>query len=233
MRYIEKNKPCADFLTFVKQHELDKYVEWYMKGNGQYHPWDRLGKAHHGSDIKRTLSQHLYEEQKGLCIYCEQTLNPRHELLSNFAHIEHLKPKDPHGGYPQHTFNYLNLTVSCNGFDTKKGHGGAKFCGHKKANLYDENLFLDPTRVHDIERYFEYTVSGKIQPARDLKHFERRKAEYMIWLLDLQNPELVDMRAESFSSFIQFSEEEQQLLLDEDNDLLPGFHSMLKQLTIV
>jgi len=66
MRYIDKSKnPCQEFMAFVKEHES------HLK------KWDDLTKncGQDGSKIKTKLHNHLVDEQKGLCIYCERRIH--------------------------------------------------------------------------------------------------------------------------------------------------------------
>lgn len=56
----------------------------------------------------------LLAEQNGLCVYCEQT------ITADQAHLDHIKPRS---AWPQLTWAYDNLAVSCNHAD---------HCGHAK-----------------------------------------------------------------------------------------------------
>jgi len=231
MRFIEKKEICKEFDDFIKSNKLDEYLEQYCnQKNLKTHPWKKFDENLNGTLIKKQLSNHLYKEQKGLCIYCQQQLNPNNKELSNFAHIEHLKPKDKNK-FPELTFEYNNLTVSCNGFDCTKFSLTKDFCGHKKSSKFKEDKFLNPIEIKDIEKYFEYTIEGKIRPSKSLTENEKSKAEYMIELLDLKNKELNKMRKESYLSLIEISEElDLKLFFDEKSDLFPAFYSMTKQL---
>ena len=134
MRHINKSEPCQDFDNYVKEMYLDISLDNYIKHTSvKKHPWKRLN-----NEIKEILAKHLYTEQKGLCIYCQQSLANAFPnlLLSKAAHIEHLKPKT-RDKYPQQTFNQKNLTLSCNGFDCKKEKGTSEFCGHNKLEEYN------------------------------------------------------------------------------------------------
>jgi uncharacterized protein (TIGR02646 family) len=130
MKYIDKSKnPCEEFIAFVNEHQSD-LEEWDDLTNN-------CGKE--GSDIKKTLHNHLVDEQKGLCIYCEQEIHKKEED-KNFCegeHIEHVKPKDKNS-FPHLTFAYENLAVSCAGYNKQKNDKQKKgqFCGHKKGNKY-------------------------------------------------------------------------------------------------
>lgn len=162
MRYVRKTKPPKFFKTDTR----------HLKSWGRY-------KSNKKRDLKRHI---LRNEQFFLCIYCEGKVD-----LKN-SHIEHLKPKDYHK-YPEKVFTYENLAVSCNGdcqdyCEDNQPHT----CGHIKANLYDENRFLDPTKLEDIEDYFVYDAEdGRMLPSEKAPD----KAMYMIFtILQLNAPQL-------------------------------------------
>jgi uncharacterized protein (TIGR02646 family) len=143
-------------------------------------PWKKFRNP-----CKRELKKFIIEEQKGLCIYCECYLSQEK------SHIEHLRPQSK---YKQFKFEYNNLSVSCNGeilcTNKKSKHG--KFCGHKKNNIYDEQLFLNPLEQVDIEKYFDYdSETGAIIAKKGDKNQE---SNYMINLLNLNTPYLKDSR---------------------------------------
>ncbi len=177
------------------------------------------------------MAKHFYFEQKGLCIYCQQNLKIAFDnnFETNISHIEHIKPK-ARNKYPEDTFNQKNLTLSCNGFDCRNEIDKSEFCGHNKQAKYNADLFVNPIELQDIEKYFEYTFTGDINPADNLNKQEREKAEEMIKILDLKNPRLVNMRLENFNNIINMELSNIELLLDENVDLLPSFFSMIKQL---
>ncbi len=233
MRHIKKNEPCQDFDNYIKQNNLNKYLDNYINNvSERKHTWDKLGEELKGREVKRELRNHLLKEQKGLCVYCQQSfvIAMQNNFLSGFSHIEHIKPKS-RKSYPQDTFNQRNLSLSCNGFDCSKEVEASEFCGHKKLNEYDSSKFLNPIEIENIEKYFEYTFNGEIRVSETLNRTEKEKAEYMIDILDLKNSILSDMRRDTFTDIItNYSDKEISFLLDENSEILPSFYSMLKQM---
>ncbi len=232
MRHIHKTERCQDFDNYVTENNLDEYLDNYINNSSiSPHPWMKLTNEFSGREAKRKLATHLYREQKGLCIYCQQNLSYAfdNQFKTNTSHIEHIKPKARHR-YPQDTFNQNNLTLSCNGFECILELGSYEFCGHNKQERYNHQTFLNPIELEDIERYFEYTFEGDINPSKVLDEIEKQKANEMINILDLKNSRLIDMRQRVFSEMINNTEEDINLLLDENADLLPSFYSMMKQL---
>jgi hypothetical protein len=82
---------------------------------------------------KANLAIQLYKEQKGVCCYCGQQLNPDKIV------IEHLNPKE---SFPAMVFDYQNLYASCEG-------------GHP----IEKTIYPDKTTVREIA--LEYQVDIK------------------------------------------------------------------------
>jgi len=138
-------------------------------------------------DKKQTKKYILENEQNWLCGYCEAKIN-----LDN-SHIEHIKPK--YLDIKNLTFNYNNLLVSCNGncFSEKDSKLS---CGHKKENEFNENKFLDPTRIKNIRDYFIYE-NYKIKES----NLNKIKSEYMIDILKLNDSRLSEARKKVLIEF--------------------------------
>lgn len=109
--------------------------------------------------VATRLRQHImrYEQtttKTALCTYCEQRVTVER------AHIDHIRPKDPGGGYAHLFADYNNLTVSCCSNES---------CGHKKGNEYQDDL-INPVEENPSD-YMTYEVStGKIIPVNDAVH---------------------------------------------------------------
>ncbi len=218
MRYINKNNRCIAFESYITRTPPSN--------------WKKVNV-----NIKLTLHQHLWAEQKGLCVYCQQSI--RKKLVKDAAsnplhpsHIEHIRPKDTTGTYAHLIFEHTNLGVSCNGSDVDDiSDILPKYCGHAKLNTHDDALFLHPYEVADIEDYFSYDLNGKITPSVK----DAQKAQYTIDLLKLDHLDLNDMRERQYQIILE--EVSNGLDIDEYLDIhqpeLPKFYSMLKQLFYV
>ncbi|OQW95036.1 MAG: TIGR02646 family protein [Beggiatoa sp. IS2] len=207
MRYIDKSDRCLDFDNYIRQESLTH--------------WDQCD-----TQLKLVLHQHLWREQQGLCIYCQQQIPPKKDKESSQAirsHIEHVRPRTT---YPELTFVYCNLSVSCEGFDCKTTDKKPKkeFCEHRKADEYDEDNFLNPMELKEIEDYFFYDIEGKIHPHPQASFPE--KANYMIKILDLNHSDLIDMRKRVYEQAISG---EIELI----SAVFPPFCSMLKQFDLI
>ena len=241
MRHIKKVKLCQDFDNYVKETGLDKYLDEYIKDSSlRVKPWKKLTQDNgivqeKGVRAKGKLAKHLYEEQKGLCIYCQQSFHNviDDRNLSDISHIEHIKPKS-RKKYPEDTFNQNNLALSCNGFDCNVFENEKKeqFCGHKRDDKFRTTLFLNPVEIEEIEQYFKYNLEGEISIPEELENNKKKKSQYMIELLDLNHKELIIMRKNTYDNYIKYHENEIDEFLDENVEVLPSFFSMLKQLLI-
>lgn len=213
MRYIDKSDCCKAF---------DQYLI-----NSRPSAWNEFD-----DNIKLILHQYLYYEQGGLCIYCQQKLIPKTEKESSAhirSHIEHIRPRS---SYKDLTFDYCNLSVSCEGFDCEipktNKQPKKEFCEHRKANEYDENYFLNPIEVKDIEYYFIYDdLTLEILPKHKEGTEEFKKAEYMIRILDLNHHKLIRMR-EKVVKDIEINGP-----YEKHESILPPFYSMLFQLGLL
>ncbi len=219
MIYIDKSNRCTEFDEYVNNDSLSDWVECK-------------------TEIKLKLHQHLWSEQQGLCIYCQQEIPKKKQTEASSeitSHIEHIRPRRGVNSnkYAHLQFCYNNLSVSCEGFDCKSDERKKEFCEHRKNNEYDESKFLNPVECSNIEDYFIYDINGNIHPNLSKNQESIDKAEYMIKkVLHLNNPILKKMRQRQYDLVM-----EEQLLginieeyLEPDYDLLPSFYSMLKQL---
>ena len=178
MRYIEKLEVPPSFIN--KTSGLNSWDDYHTCCNRQ----------------KRALRKYILKyEQNNLCIYCESKISSSNDS----SHTEHIKPKDSNM-YPELTFEYTNLVVSCNGNCHNEDNDNSRHtCGHIKDNEYDENKFLNPVEVMDIKDYFKYDYNDyKIKPSNK----DNNRAKYMIDILHLNDEELLQARKKALKNFI-------------------------------
>ena len=109
----------------------------------------------------------------GRCSFCTKCISDFEDKMT----VEHVQIKRD---YPQKIFQWSNLLCACN------------ICNNKRGTApYQEQSYLDPTGVPDIERYFSYKTDGNIIPGEELDLEEQQKADYMIKLYKLYRRELV------------------------------------------
>ncbi len=231
MRYIDKTNRHVDFDAFC--NEIKKRLK----------DWNDLKSKRNkakvrGNGIQMALFQHLWLQQKGLCIYCQQEIIEKKQPYTTpdatIAQIEHICPQSI---CKDLIFEQNNLVVSCEGFNLSQPTETEKrrnFCGHykdnsSKGNSYDELLFLNPTTINNVEDYFYYNSSGEITPNPSQSVEKQAQATYMIKTLGLDNPILNAMRKEQYDIFfLNYSSTWENSILDESMLTLPAFHSMLK-----
>ncbi len=188
MRYIQKKITPQFFIEDTK--ELQNKIIGFLNKKDKKLVWDNDYKD------RRKLKEYILEnEQNYLCCYCEAKVT-----LDN-SHVEHIRPKDMNED--SLTFDYNNLSVSCNGtcFNDKNQR---LTCGHKKSNKFDENKFLNPTQVVDIREYFIYTDNYYIGASNK----DTTKATYTMKLLQLNSfnnylPEARKIALDDFNSSIK------------------------------
>jgi uncharacterized protein (TIGR02646 family) len=90
-------------INYKEDEDLQSLVEKSQKPTAKGKDlWESVPKE------KADLVKQLYIEQKGLCCYCGQRLNPDNNKII----IEHLNPKE---SFPNMVFDYQNLYASCEG----------------------------------------------------------------------------------------------------------------------
>lgn len=213
MRYVDKSNCCTEFDAWLqKRKTLPVWKDWRGK-------------------VKQRLYAHLLDEQKGLCIYCQQAIPEKANRQNSDqarSHIDHIRPRNL---YSELTFIHCNLSVSCEGFDCAATKQSEKeFCGHWKEDEYDENQFLHPFELQDIEEYFEYDIEGRIFANHVKSDSEQQKANYMIKILALNHKELERLRVTTYSQMLDENLTDISELLNPNVSQLPAFYSMLKLL---
>lgn len=172
-------------MKYIKKTSIP---EFFIEDTKRLVDWDDYRK-------KRDLKQHILdEEQNQLCIYCESKVN------LDTSHVEHIKPKSLDKA--NLTFDYNNLSVSCNGSCHNEAVDNAHYtCGHRKDRddtEYDETKFLNPTKITDVRGYFEYDLDDfKINPSNK----DEIKAKYMIDILKLNDGSLPKARKIALKNF--------------------------------
>jgi len=218
MRYINKSERCGEF-------------DEYIKNKSSLKEWKKEWGKYKNRKIKLKLHQHLYREQGGLCVYCQQLLPYKKEMegnkIYNKSHIEHIRPRE---FYKELTFVYCNLSVSCDGFDCEiektNEQSDKEFCGHIKDNEYYEEYFLNPFEVKDIENYFIYDdLTFEVLPKHEKGTDKFKKANYMIEILCLNHDELIRMRTKLVNDILKSKKK-----FDNNEKIFPPFYSMLVQL---
>lgn len=160
-------------MRYVKKTDVPQFFTNDTQG---LHEWNE-----YYANKKRALKEYiLTEEQNYLCIYCENKIN------FDTSHLEHLKPKSL--DVINLTFDYMNISVSCNGLCNNIGDDTTNYhCGHRKDKedtAFDEDSFLNPVVYENIREYFEYDFDDYIIKSSNK---DQNKAKYMIRTLHLND----------------------------------------------
>lgn len=136
---------------------------------------------------KEKVTNYLTAEQYGLCAYSEI----RSDLVGLGMHIEHIEPKSLN---PSRTFDYSNFVLSAlTSDDLSSLDVNEVFGGHAKLSQYDPSLFISCLQP-ECEYFFAYPSTGRVEAAMGLTSDKENKAHYMIQLLNLNCPFLINQR---------------------------------------
>jgi len=173
MIQIEKT-PYTEFINFVQRNNPQN--------------WEGLDAV-----VRTNTRKYILEdEQSNQCAYTELPL----EYEKNNSHIEHLKRKDS-AFYPELTFEWSNLFVSCNSDDFGGKYKDGKYLkGKTKA---DNALIINPS-LENPNEYFELTNWGELTIKADLQGIAKTKAEETIKAFNLNHNSLQDRRREMIQS---------------------------------
>jgi len=170
MRWIRKNAPLRELLVYAE-------VE-----NAGFKVMD--------TEIKDALRQALFDEQFGVCAYCQQ------KLKINRTKIEHHCEQsicDGENGTQDRRLDYTNLLLVCLG---KGGMKNELHCDTSKAES-DRKKYLpmqiNPTISNHILT-ISYSTNGRIRSSNELYNRELNK------ILNLNVSHLKDMRKKKWQS---------------------------------
>jgi len=173
MIQIEKT-PYTEFINFVQRNNPQN--------------WEGLDAV-----VRTNTRKYILEnEQSNQCAYTELPM----EYEKNNSHIEHLKRKDS-AFFPELTFEWSNLFVSCNSDDFGGKYKDGKYLkGKTKA---DNALIINPS-LENPNQYFELTNWGELTIKADLQGIAKTKAEETIKAFNLNHNSLQDRRREMIQS---------------------------------
>ncbi len=160
--------------------------------------------------------QNKLESMQGrLCAYCECDLD------SHGQHIEHFRQRSR---YPQGTFEWDNLFLSC-----KRENS----CGKYKDKIVPYNhLDLIKPDEEDPEHFFHFIADGTIELRQDLTPSEQHRARetLRIFNLDAQGGSLRHMRKRQCMGYVQIGLEIQEMTtLYPPEDWLPFLEDELEK----
>lgn len=158
----------------INKKEPDFYAKYLKKESPT--EWKTLSQAI-GSNVREHL---LVIEQNNQCAYTEIALI--HD--SRNSHIDHFKKR---ALFPEQTFNWNNLLVSCN-----SENYGAKY-KDKNIHKQDYNYILNPV-IENPSMCFHFSFTGIIGE-KTIDGVNRERVSNTISLFGLNNKSLVERRA--------------------------------------
>lgn len=120
----------------------------------------------------------------GRCSFCTKKITDFNSEMT----VEHIQTKV---SAPSKIFEWENLLCACRTCNTKRNE-----------KPYDEEKYLDPTKVQDISKYFEFNMDGTIRLSEDLTGSEKEKAVYMRDMYQLDRADLNTDRKEFLKHLI-------------------------------
>ena len=140
--------------------------------------WDGI------SGIRYKLREYMLKNEQNMqCAYCESTIN----CESSKSHIDHFKRKHH---FPELTFDYKNLFVSCNSHSHCASHKD-EFISKDKYEM-----LVNPA-IENPDQYFDYSISGKIISKNDKAGFTERT-------FNLNHPSLKQQRKDIAFSVLAY-----------------------------
>lgn len=122
------------------------------------------------------------------CAYCEAE-------IYDGGHIEHFRRKNRSLGFPELTFSWENLFLSC---DSNKN------CGHFKdrdgGDAYNPDYLIKPDDI-DPDTLLYFHSSGEARPRNKLSPDDKHRAEETIRVFGLNNGALVGARKKAVKSY--------------------------------
>lgn len=160
------------------------------------------------SPIRQELRAHILGEQGNCCAYTEIRLNE-----SGHCHIDHYRTRNL---FPEKTFDYDNMFVSCNSEEY-----GAKFKDKQITSKSDYNDLINPIEDQPSD-YIEFAFTGDILPVSNAT-----KGENTIACFNLNEKSLLERRKTMALRVVQmrsFLSEEEMV------EAIGEFESMVRQL---
>ena len=189
MKKINKGNPPAFFSDFLRKENPTV--------------WDEA------SPIRTRLRKYILDnEQKGCCAYTGIRITKDEN-----CHIDHFRTRNL---FPEKTFDYNNMLVSCNSEDY-----GAKYKDKQMKDKADYGVLINPVEDNPSD-YMEYTFTGEMQ-AID----QNERGCRTIGCLNLNERRLVNRRKNAIHCLLNMQDD---LNEDEIVEAIGEFEPMIRQL---
>jgi uncharacterized protein (TIGR02646 family) len=156
------------------KEEPESFSAWLAYANEFWQP----SYPFNDSAVRADVVNSLFEQQRGLCVYCGRSLD-RSSPGKSF-HIEHFRPQHE---YEALSVSFDNMYLSCG----QKNTDGtlSQTCGTHKDSWFDELLAIEPNYPNCIS-LFSFSLNGDMLPSDGTD----KSAQKMVEVLNLNHPEL-------------------------------------------
>ena len=189
----------------IEKKEAPAFYTKYLTKN-KHKTWKDI------DPIRKELRNHILGEQKNCCAYTETRISN----LDN-CHIDHFKTRNL---FPEYTFDYSNLLVSCN-----NENYGAKHKDKLVKEKDDYKNLINPAE-ECADAYIEYTITGSVEAIN-----KNQRGIQTINYFNLNERSLLERRrlhALNFSNFSTCLDE--GLSIDEIVKNIGEFETLTRQL---
>lgn len=189
MRKVNKENVPAFFSDFIKKENPEDWTDI--------------------APIRERLRKYILDnEQQGYCAYTEVRI-----IKDESCHIDHFRTRNL---YPQKTFEYRNLLVSCNSEDY-----GAKYKDKQIKEKTDYDFLVNPVENNPSD-YMEYTFTGEMKAIDS-----EGRGIRTIHCFNLNERHLVNRRKNAIISLLSMKD---YLTEDELVNAIGEFETMVRQL---
>lgn len=178
-----------------------EFLTKYILRNSPRH-WDEI------SPIRQELREHILKEQGNCCAYTEIRINE-----STNSHIDHYRTRNL---FPQLTFDYHNMLVSCNSEEY-----GAKHKDKQIKAIEDYDDLINPVKEVPSD-FIEFAYTGEVLSVEGSV-----KGEKTISFFNLNAKALVERRKTMATCMLQMKD---YLTEEEIVESIGEFETMLRQL---
>lgn len=188
----------------MKRVTKGKTPDFFTKFIVRNHPkvWEDI------SLIRQQLRSHILNEQNKLCAYTELRID-----MADNSHIDHYHTRNL---FPDETFKYDNLLVSCNSESY-----GAKYKDKHVKTKEDYKELINPVKDSPTD-FIEYGLTGRVEAIKDCI-----KGVRTISFFNLNEKRLVQRRKVAVENLLKMKE---YLTEDEMVASLGEFETMVRQL---
>lgn len=176
MNYIRRDKECLPELASTSE-QFKREIAGKNRQEAYEHYENRKSTLKYNTEETKQEFKRMNEER---CSFCTQIILEFERDMT----VEHIETKKE---VPEKIYEWNNLLCACKACNTKRG-----------IKRFEEEKYLNPTKVEDIEKYFVYHADGTISINEELSQQETEAAKYMIDLYGLDRDSLVYERRSFF-----------------------------------